>query len=351
MVVGCRVRCMSYNKRMKQRAGDTRVMAFHCIVRVTRQMTLLDAGARDALAGAIRRVADFSGVEVLSYCLLSNHFHVLVRVDPSARDCANDELVRRFKALYGDGRAQCIGMDARDVERLFADPDRAEAAERVRAKLLARMGDVSAFMQTLKHRYTKWFNRARGGGGSIWAERFRSVLVQDSAAVLRTVAAYIDLNAVRAGLVEDPKDYRWCGYAAALAGDVPQRAAYARCTGHGAETSEAMAAYRLYLMGKGEVAKRDGSGARVPREVAEEARKRGGHLPAHDLLRLKLRFMTEGIVVGERPFVEGMLSDRAMARYRRKRAPKAVPAPAGADSLVCARQWSHRPEVGPARTA
>ena len=255
-------------------------------------------------------------------------------------------LVRRFRALYGDGRAQCIGMDARDVERLFADPERAETAERVRVKLRARMGDVSAFMQTLKHRYTKWFNRARGGGGSLWAERFRSVLVQDSAAVLRTVAAYIDLNAVRAGLVEDPKDYRWSGYAAALAGDTSLRAAYGRYAVRGTKASEAMAAYRLYLMGKGEAAKHDGSGARVPREVADAARKRGGHLPADEVLRLKLRFMTEGIVVGERPFVEGVMADAAMARYRRKRAPKAVPSPEGVESLVCARQWSHRPQVG-----
>ncbi|MCC5806489.1 MAG: transposase [Opitutales bacterium] len=336
---------------MKQRGGDTRAMAFHCIVRVTRQMTLLDAGARDALAGAIRRVADFSGVEVTAYCLLSNHFHVLVRVDPQARSCADDELVRRFRALYGDSRAQCIGMDARNLERLFADPDRAEAAERVRAKLRARMGDVSAFMQTLKHRYTKWFNRARGGGGSLWAERFRSVLVQDSAAVLRAVAAYIDLNAVRAGLVEDPKDYRWCGYAAALAGDASLRAAYGRYAVRGRDSSEAMAAYRLYLMGKGEAAKGDGSGARVPRRVAEAARKRGGHLPADEVLRLKLRFMTEGIVVGDRSFVEGVLDDAAMVRYRRGRAPKPVPSPEGVESFVCARQWSHRPEVEAPRQA
>ncbi len=32
------------------------------------------------------------------------------------------------------------------------------------------------------------------------------------------VCAYVDLNAVRAGMVEDPADYRWCGYGEAVDG-------------------------------------------------------------------------------------------------------------------------------------
>jgi hypothetical protein len=42
------------------------------------------------------------------------------------------------------------------------------------------------------------------------------VLVEGSAETLMMVAAYVDLNAVRAGMVTDPKDYRWRGYAEAL---------------------------------------------------------------------------------------------------------------------------------------
>ena len=56
-----------------------------------------------------------------------------------------------------------------------------------------------------------------GGKGTLWEERFKSVLVEDGHAA-RTMAAYIDLNPVRAGMVDDPKDYRWCSYAEAVAG-------------------------------------------------------------------------------------------------------------------------------------
>lgn len=52
----------------------------------------------------------------------------------------------------------------------------------------------------------------------LWAERFKSVLVQDSSEGLHAVAMCIDLNPVRAGMVEDSKEYRFCGYAEAVAG-------------------------------------------------------------------------------------------------------------------------------------
>ncbi len=53
---------------------------------------------------------------------------------------------------------------------------------------------------------------------ALWAERFRSVLIEGRPLVLQTVAAYIDLNPVRAHLCRDPKDYRFCGYAEAIGG-------------------------------------------------------------------------------------------------------------------------------------
>ena len=75
------------------------------------------------------------------------------------------------------------------------------------------MGDVSIFMKELKHGFSIWYNRTHGRFGTLWAERFRSVLVEGRPLALQTVAACIDLNPVRANLCQDPKDYRFCGYA------------------------------------------------------------------------------------------------------------------------------------------
>ena len=80
------------------------------------------------------------------------------------------------------------------------------------------MWDVSGFMKSLKGRFTQWYNRRHGRKGTLWEERFKRVLVEGSGTTLAAMAAYIDLNPVRAGLVADPKDYRWCGYGEALGG-------------------------------------------------------------------------------------------------------------------------------------
>ena len=74
------------------------------------------------------------------------------------------------------------------------------------------MGDVSEYIKTVKQRFSVWYNRNNRRYGTLWADRFKSVLVEGKGNPLQTMAAYIDLNPVRAGLVEDPKDYRFCGY-------------------------------------------------------------------------------------------------------------------------------------------
>jgi hypothetical protein len=85
-----------------------------------------------------------------------------------------------------------------------------EAAEELKQRVMARMWDVSAFMKLLKQRFTQWYNRRKGRKGTLWEERFKSVLVDGAGDVLATMAAYIDLNPVRAGLVEDPMPMEPC---------------------------------------------------------------------------------------------------------------------------------------------
>ena len=92
-----------------------------------------------------------------------------------------------------------------------------KALRLLQEKFTNRMGDLSEFMKMLKWRFSCWFNKKHGRVGTLWESRFKSVLVEDGVAA-RTMAAYIDLNPVRAGMVSDPKDYRWCSYAEAVAG-------------------------------------------------------------------------------------------------------------------------------------
>jgi len=99
-----------------------------------------------------------------------------------------------------------------------------QAAELLKAQYTYRMFDISEFMKTFKQRLSQSYNARHGRKGVLWEERFKSILIQGRTGhALATVAAYIDLNAVRAGLVSDPKDYRYCGYGEAVAGSVQAR--------------------------------------------------------------------------------------------------------------------------------
>jgi len=97
-----------------------------------------------------------------------------------------------------------------------------ELYEKTICGYLDRLCSLTHFMKELKERFSRWLNKRHARRGTLWQDRYKSVLVDDGEA-LQTMAAYIDLNPVRVGLVDDPKDYRWCGYAEALGGSTRAR--------------------------------------------------------------------------------------------------------------------------------
>ncbi len=288
---------------------------YHITSRVIQKRRLLAEGQREVWVGALHRAAEFSGVEVITYCVLETHFHILVRIDPAARNCDDATLVRRYRALYGDTRAQWSGLNADELAHTLATGS-PEAAEHLRDRLRRRMGDVSEFMRTLRQRYTRWFNRAHETAGTLWAERFGSVLVQDTPWLVGLIAAYIDLNAVRAGLADLPENYRWCGYTEALAGHEALQSMIARCFPHTKDTTEALAHYRLLMLGKGAAARGDGTGARIDPERLLEALENGGELQPHELLRLRVRYFSEGRALGSRDWMESGEGARCLERLK-----------------------------------
>ena len=186
---------------------------YHCMTHTVSGTPYFDRRAKEVLRKMIWQVAAFSGVEVLTYCVMSNHFHVLIRV-PEAVNISDVELLRRYQILYPKPTQYQAASIALMAQELAAG---GEAAEAIRQRLLVRMGDISQYMKALKQRFSVWYNRSHQRTGTLWNERFKSVLVEGRGNPLQTMAAHIDLNPVRAGLVKDPKDYRFCGYAEAVA--------------------------------------------------------------------------------------------------------------------------------------
>jgi hypothetical protein len=188
-----------------------------------------------------------------------------------------------------------------------------EEAAVIREGLLARMGDVSEYMKTLKQRFSVWYNRRHGRVGTLWMERFKSVLVKGRGNPLQTMAAYIDLNAVRAGLVRDPKNYRFCGYAEAVAGRVGARRGLREIWGAYADGSarerlsaeEALRMHREVIFGHRAA---DPGLSEGERERALEMLKKGGAaLPKAMVLRCRVRYFTDGAILGTQEYVRGLI--------------------------------------------
>lgn len=74
-----------------------------------------------------------------------------------------------------------------------------------------RVDSLPGMMQAVGRRYVRWFNDLQGRSGTLWEGRYKSTLVQTEAYLL-TCMAYIDLNPVRAGLVEHVRDYPWSSH-------------------------------------------------------------------------------------------------------------------------------------------
>ena len=293
---------------------------YHLMSRTAGGLELFGEAEKEVLRRLIHRAAGFSGVRVLTYCVMSNHFHILAAVEP-VESLSDEELVRRYRLLYGEeGRYRQLG--AGDLAALLASGG--PLAGEVRAGLLARMGDVSEFMKTLKQRFGMWFNRNRGRYGTLWAERFKSLLVEAEEEALKTVAAYIDLNPVRAGLAEDPGEYRWCGYAEALGGSREAREGLRWVTG----STRPLPAYRMLLFGKGSAPGKPGAKTIDAAAASAVIEQRRGSLPLPVLLRCRLRYLCDGIALGSEPFVRD-LAGPLQGERKRPLQPQELPGAAG----------------------
>ena len=266
---------------------------YHCVTRVVGGAMLLDKHAKEVLRKQLWYMAAFCGVEVLTYCIMTNHFHVLVRV-PEKTALSDAELLDRFALLYGKEKGRVESLST--VLKKGGDEAQSE-----REKLLARMGDLSLFMKELKQRFSIWYNRNHNRYGTLWAERFKSVLIEGSAACLKTVAAYIDLNPVRAGITDDPKDYRYCGYSEALGGDLKARAGICHFL-HEKKINKALSDYRQVLFAMGSTLSKEGQKT-LEREQVKKVLNEGGELSSSQLLRLRVRYFTDGLVLGSKDYV------------------------------------------------
>jgi putative transposase len=299
---------------------------YHVMTRTVNGELLFNYREKEILRKMIRQVADFCGVDVLTYCIMSNHFHVLIRV-PDGVTVSDAELMRRYKVLYPQPTKYQEASVKVMESQLRAGGEEADA---IRRKLLVRMSDVSEFMKAIKQRFSVWYNRSHKRYGTLWAERFKSVLIEEAGNPLQTMAAYIDLNPVRAGLVDDPKDYRFCGYAEAVAREQVAQAGLAQIWADLVKTPNAvLRAHRMLIFGKGASPWTHKGKVINHAQALKVLEQEKGQLPKAAILRCRVRYFTDGAILGSAEFVRGFTETWQMERGRQH--PPKVHAMSGGD--------------------
>ena len=316
---------------------ERRSAMYHVVSRVIHRQFLLKDAEKEQFVRCMRLYEAFCGVRVLSYCVMTNHFHILVEVPPKMdKELSDEALVKKLSILYSEEFVTQESARLRELSESTTVKGKKAYLE-LRAKYTRRMWDLGQFMKTLKQRFSTWYNARHGQSGTLWEARYKSVLVEDGHAA-RVMAAYIDLNPVRAGMVKDPKDYRWCSYGSAVAGGAQGKlsrfglcrvmeerdnsvrrsesdSAYDGWLGYKSLTNvrwgEVAGRYRLILFEDGEErididgkAKRRG----INREAVEYEIKRGGELALSEVLRCKTRWFMDGGVVGGKEFVREVIT-------------------------------------------
>jgi putative transposase len=245
---------------------------------------------KDFMIDLIKRYSCLYFVEILGFCVMGNHFHILVKMLPEYK-LSDEEIEKRFVEIYGD-------------ERVFTDG--------LIPSLREKLSSLSEFIREIKVGFARYYNRRHNRRGYFWGDRFKSVIVEKGETLINCLT-YIDLNPLRAGLVERPEEYRWnsLGYHVQtnnrnnfLSTDFGLKEFNVK------SKKERVRRYRRYVYEAGALNQPEKGNAKVIEDkVLEKERRREFELSKSDRFRYRTRYFTDSGIIGSKEFVA--------ANYRR----------------------------------
>jgi REP element-mobilizing transposase RayT len=267
---------------------------------------------KDYLVEVIKRFSSLYFTEVLGLCVMGNHFHLAVRMLPESQ-LSDGEIKKRFSRFYGKKREITEGRIP------FYRP---------------KWCSLSEFIKEIKQTFSRFFNKRHNRKGYLWGERFKSVIVENGETLINCLS-YIDLNPIRAGIVERPEHSRCCslGYhvqsgnkGKLLSLDFGLKE-FGRMSG-----KERFRRYREFVY---EVGALDGkTGARIEKKVLERERKKDFALTRAERFRYRTRYFTDSGIIGSKEYVRQHFQRfKSLLHTENDRIPKQVTGLKGVYSL------------------
>jgi len=261
---------------------------------------------KDFMLDLIKRFSALYFTEILGFCLMGNHFHLLVKMIPE-HHFTDDDIQKRFEAFYGDSR---------------------EFAEGQIPYWRDKLSSLSEFVREIKVGFARYYNRCHNRRGYFWGDRFKSVIV-DKGETLVNCLAYIDLNPLRAGIVDRPEDYRWnsLGYHVQtenkdnfLSTDFGLKEFNIK------NQKERIRRYRRYVYEAGALNRPDKMQAQViDAKVVSKERKKNFEIGRISRFRHRTRYFTESGIIGSKEFVaENYRRFRHLFHSKHEKKPKPI---------------------------
>jgi len=234
---------------------------------------VLKEAEKEYLLSLIKRLSSIFFTEILGFCIMGNHFHLVVRMLPDD-GFSDEQIANRYQSYYGKG---------------FSKP-----------RLLPgqipyyrhRWACLSCFMKAIKQQFSCYYNKLHRRRGYFWGDRFKSVIVEDGQTLINCLA-YVDLNPVRASLVDKPEDYRWCSLGYHIQS---KNSGKLLSFNFGLEDSgysndeERLNVYRRFVYNKGEIGGLDVNSS-------------GSKLSKTQYFRYRWRYFTDSGIIGTKAFV------------------------------------------------
>ena len=259
---------------------------------------------------------------------MGNHFHILVKMFPEHK-YTDEDIQKRYERFYGDDSMFAAGWIP---------------------ALREKLSSLSEFVREIKQSFSRYYNKRHHRRGTLWGERFKSLIVENGETLINCLA-YIDLNPIRAGIVERPEDYRWnsLGYHIQTGNKDNFLSLDFGLKEFGVvNTEERLKRYRRYVYeagaldhpGKGQAPEEyatlsqvnsTGQARVIDTEIVEHEREKNYEIKRIDRFRYRTRYFTDSGIIGTKEFVsENYQRFKDLFMSKREKIPRRV---AGLDGV------------------
>ena len=275
------------------------------------------------LIGTFEHFSSIYFCEVAAFSVMGSHYHFVIKFE-AQRPVEKDELRARARLMYPSKTSQQRIDEWTEVEW-----------DHFRQRLF----DVSELMRNIQSGYARWYNRHNQRRGRFWADRFKSVYLENEAAVLDCML-YVELNPLRAGLVDRPEEWRgssiflrdigeadWLMPLSEILDQPSGSVGGVRGGGAGSVRGmcgqpceeKALIEFRERLYHRGRVPTKQGQ-ATISQDVLEQEAARG--FAKRGVYRKRLAYFVDGLAVGTEQFLRDQIARmRENGQYLRRRNP------------------------------